>query len=122
MTPAQALGAPLVIAGLVLTLVPSLVGDSGPAPNTFAAIERRIPWGALAGLGALLVARTQLRPLNISFAWLVFWATSGVLVARLLGLALDGADSRAQWMWVGVEIVVVVASIAYARHKRADAF
>ncbi len=117
MAPLRILGALLVVAGLVLTCAPTLVGDPGPAADTFAAIERRIPYGGIAGLGALLVARTALRPWAVTLASFVFWVTTGLLVARCIGLALDGADDQRQWMWVGVEAVIALAAGLYVRHR-----
>ena len=117
--PLQILGGLLVLAGLVLACAPTLVHDPGPAADTFAAIERRIPWGALGGLGALLIARTQLKPWKITIAAFVVWVTTGILVARGIGLALDGADSAKQWMWFGVEVVVIAAAAVYIKRAKA---
>lgn len=118
MAPLRILGGLLAVVGLVLACAPTLVSDPGPAADTFAAIERRIPYGGLAGLGALLVARTQLRPWTITVASVVLWLTTGLLVARCIGLALDGADDQRQWMWVAVEAVIVLAAGLYMRHRR----
>lgn len=109
----------LVIAGLVLACAPTLVHDPGPAADTFAAIERRIPWGTLGGFGALLVARTQLRPWRTMIASLVMWVTLGILIARGIGLVLDGADDSMQWVWFGVEVAVIAAAAAYLGRARA---
>jgi hypothetical protein len=112
-------GAVLVVAGLVLVFVPTLVQDPGPAADTFEAIERRVRWGALVGIGALLIARTQLRPWGITIASFVLWIDLGYLVARCIGLALEGTDSDRQWMWLGIEVVIAVAAGAYLWGKRA---
>jgi len=118
MAPLRILGGLLAVAGLVLMCAPTLVSDPGPAADTFAAIERRIPYGGLAGLGALLVARTTLRPWVVSFASFVFWVTAGLLVARCVGLVLDGAQDQRQWMWVGVEAAIALAAGVYLRRSR----
>jgi peptidoglycan/LPS O-acetylase OafA/YrhL len=118
MTPLRLLGGVVAVVGLALACFPTLVSDPGPAADTFEAIERRIPWGTLAGVGALLVARTKLRPWRVTFAAVVCWVTSGILAARLIGLVLDGADSGRQWMWVGVEAVLIALAGAYLVRKR----
>lgn len=118
MTPLRIVGAALVLAGLVLAFAPTLLYDPGPAVDTFAQIERRIPWGGLAGLGALLIARTQLRPWTVTLAHVVLWLMVGFLVARLAGLALDGAEPPRQWMWVAVEAVLGLAAGAYLWRRR----
>lgn len=120
MSPWRVLGSVLLVVGLVLIVAPTLVHDPGPAANTFEAIERRIPWGGLAGLGALLIARTTLRPWRGTIASFAFWVTLGLLVARVAGLMLDGADDDKQWMWVAVELVIVLAAAAYLRRNVAS--
>lgn len=117
MTAVRVIGALLALVGLVLTVAPTLAHDPGPAADTFAAIERRIPWGGLAGAGALLMARRALRPWQATIAAAIFWVTLGLLVARLVGLALDGADSSRQWLWVAVETAIVLGAAAYLRRN-----
>lgn len=121
MTLLRIVGAALLATGLVLAGAPSLVSDVGPAADTFAAVERRIPWGGLAGVGMLLLARTQLRPWAVTIVSAILWVTTGLLGARLLGLALDGSHPR-QWMWVAVELAVALGAAGYLRyHGRAHA-
>ena len=118
MTPLRVVGALLLIAGLVLAVMPTLVSDPGPAADTFEAIERRIWWGGLAGVGLLFLARTELKPWAVSFAHLVMWVVLGFLIARVIGLALDGIDSGKQWMWTAIEAAVVAVPAAYLSRRR----
>lgn len=120
-TPLRVVGALLLIAGLVLAVMPTLVSDPGPAVDTFAAIERRIWWGGLAGVGLLFLARTTLKPWSVSFAHLVMWVVLGFLIARVIGLALDGMDSAKQWMWTAIEAVVVAVPAVYLWRRSARA-
>lgn len=113
------LGLVLVAVGAVLTLMPTLVHDPGPAADLFATIERRIPWGALAGLGGFIAAWKSGRPGLVTMAAMVFWLTMGALGARLVGLLLDGAGSGQQWTWVAVEIVVAAAALGFIRRRSA---
>ncbi len=115
------LGALLVLAGLTWACAPTLVSDPGPAADSFAAIERRIPGGGVAGLGALLIARTALRPWAVTIASFVLWVMAGLLVARTIGLALDGADSGRQWMWWGVEAALLAVAALYLRRRKSRA-
>jgi hypothetical protein len=117
MTPLQWLGALACLGGLVLVIAPTLVSDPGPAADTFEAIERRVRWGALGGLGALLIVRTRLGPWPTTVAVAVICVTAGFLVARLIGLLLDGMDSGRQWRWVGVEAVIVLAAWAFLARR-----
>jgi cell division protein FtsW (lipid II flippase) len=110
-------GGLLALGGLVLIFAPTLAYDPGPPPDAFAAVERRIPWGALLGFGLLLVFRTRLMPWAATVASFVLWMVVGVIIARLAGMALDGAGGGKQWMWVGVEAVVAGIAGAYLYHK-----
>ncbi|NRB38259.1 MAG: DUF4345 family protein [Pseudomonadales bacterium] len=103
----------LAVTGLILMLMPTLVYDPGPASDTFAAIERRIIWGALLGAGLLLLAHHQLRPWRLTLANIAFWITLGITLARLTGLLLDGADSTRQWLWTGAEALVVLVAAGF---------
>ncbi|TNE51201.1 MAG: DUF4345 domain-containing protein [Deltaproteobacteria bacterium] len=109
-SPLQWFGLILLLGGVVLTFAPTLVYDPGPAKDLFRTIERRIPWGGLAGLGLLFVLHTQWKPWQASVAALVCWATTGAIFARLVGLALDGVGSSKQWMWVVAEAVVIAVA------------
>lgn len=116
----QGLGALLIVGSLVLVFAPQLVSDPGPAKGTFEAVERRVRWGILTGLGAFLVMFRALKPWAIGFLTFAFWIVTGYLVARLIGIALDGFDSPKQWMWVGVEAVLIVVFVILQRRKYPD--
>lgn len=115
---ARVIGLLIAIVGLVLAAVPTLVSDPGPAADTYAAIERRVWYGAIAGFGALLVARTTLEPWVETIAAFVFWIVAGFLAARVIGLALDGIDSGKQWMWTAIEAVICVGAWMFLRRRR----
>ena len=121
MLPLRMIGVLVTFAGLVFAIAPTLLHDPGPAADTFAAIERRVWLGALAGVGALLVTRTQLQPWRVTLVYIVMWLCAGFLVARLIGLALDGADSLMQWVWVAVEIAIAVVGAVYIWRKHTPA-
>ncbi|MEM6293148.1 MAG: hypothetical protein AAGA54_17870 [Myxococcota bacterium] len=103
----------LRIVGLVITALGALAavfpgwfepltGGPEPAVDTFEAIERRIRGGMLSGVGLLLIARTELRPWSVTIASLLLYVLLGALVARILGILVDGSVSR-QWLLVAVE-------------------
>lgn len=114
----KAFGLLLALAGLLLAALPTLLNDPGPAASSFEAIERRIWWGGLFGVGLLLLTHTQLKPWLFTLSAATFWIIGGMLVARTIGLVLDGADSGKQWFWFVVELViVVVAAVGMIRTK-----
>ena len=118
MTALRIAGGLLAAVGLVFAIAPTLAYDPGPAADLFETIERRIPWGGVLGFGALLIARTRLKPWGVTIASFALWVTGGFLAARFLGLALDGAGSAKQWMWVGVEALIVAVAGVYLWRKR----
>ena len=118
MSPLRIVGLLVAIAGLVLAAVPTLVHDPGPAADTYAAIERRVWWGAVAGFGALLVTRRSLTPWIETVASFVFWIVAGFLAARVIGLVLDGTDSAKQWMWTAIEAAICVGAWLFLRHRQ----
>lgn len=90
-------GGLIALVGLVLSCAPTLVHDPGPAVDTYEAIERRVWYGAMTGLGVLLIVRTQLKPWKTTLAHVVLWIVGGFLLARVIGLVLDGMDSWLSW-------------------------
>ncbi|WOJ97239.1 hypothetical protein R0137_01370 [Congregibacter brevis] len=56
------IGGILIAGGVALVSNPELVSDKPIPEDTFDAIERRIWWGLLIGLGVLLQFHYQLKP------------------------------------------------------------
>lgn len=100
----------MAVLGAVMSAFPGwfepLTGGPEPAANTFETIERRIRGGMLLGIGVAFIARTELRPWSVTIATGVLYFALGALVARILGLILDGDDAR-QWLYVVVEAVMI---------------
>lgn len=102
----KVVGGALVVVGVVLAWNPELVSNKSIPSETFEAIERRIPWGKLIGLGLVPFFHQQLRPWQPTIAATLSSLIVGYIVARLIGIALDGAVVK-QWQLVGVEIVIL---------------
>lgn len=111
----QVAGVITILIGGVLSYHPELV-TSAPIPDDpFQAIERRVRWGFVMGLGMLLLFHHQVTPLLFTFAALGMTLTLGALIARLIGIALDGSVLR-QWMWVLIELILVIGfAVWYAK-------
>lgn len=104
------IGIALVAVGLLLAAFPGWSGGASgslePAVDTFAAIERRVRGGMVLGVGLALIAQSAWRPWTTTLASVVFYFVFGALCVRVLGLMLDGHNSR-QWMWVAAEALVM---------------
>lgn len=114
----RGMGALLAAAALVFVFVPTWLHDPGPAPDLFEAIERRVRWGLGMSLGALLVAHPWRRPWSVVFAWVVFCASGGYLVARIIGMAIEGLGSDRQWLYTAVEVAICLVAAAWIRFRQ----
>lgn len=115
-TPLRWVGVALLVLGGAFALSPDLIGAVAVPDDAFAQVERRIPGGAVAGVGLLLLLPPGPRDWAGRLAAMVGWVTVGLLAARLLGVALDGGHPR-QWMWVGVEAVVAGVALGFLRWR-----
>lgn len=96
----------LIIAGVVLSSNPELVSNKPVPTDSFMATERRIWWGLIIGFGCLLLFHHKLLPWQPTLAATLSALLFGLLVARLIGIMLDGSSSK-QWMNVGIELVIL---------------
>lgn len=51
-------------------------------------------------------------------AWLGFCLSGGYLLARFVGIAVEGPSDLKQWMLVGVEIAICGVAALWIRHRR----
>jgi len=100
-------GVALVIVGVTLVWNPELVSNKPIPKDTFKATERRIWWGLIIGFGCLLLFHHQLLPWMLTIAATGAALLFGLLVARLIGIMLDGSVLK-QWINVGIELVILV--------------
>ncbi len=99
-------GCLLILVGLVLVSNPELVRSKPVPTDTFEAIERRIWWGLFIGAGILLLFHHQVQPWAPTVAATASSLLVGLLIARLIGIALDGSVAK-QWLYVGVEVAIL---------------
>lgn len=96
----------VIIVGVALSWNPELVSNKPVPTDSFMATERRIWWGLIIGIGCLLLFHHQLFPWQPTVAATLSALLFGLLVARLIGIMLDGSSSK-QWMNVGIELVIL---------------
>jgi len=101
------IGLALIVIGVTLVSNPELLSNKPVPADTFEAIERRIWWGLFIGIGTLLLFRHQLKPWLATLAAACVSIVFGLLMARLLGIMLDGSVAK-QWLYVGIEVVILV--------------
>ena len=102
----RTLGVCLIIAGVVLAAFPELVSNKPVPEDTFKAIERRIWWGLFIGAGVLLLFHHQIMPWQKTAAATGATLLFGLLIARLIGIVLDGSVLK-QWLYVGLEMILI---------------
>ncbi len=104
------IGAILIIIGIFLAANPELVSSKPVPEDTFKAVERRIWWGLLIGIGILFQFHRSLLPWQPTFSATCVCLLIGLLIARLIGIALDGSVAK-QWLNVGIEIIILIPFI-----------
>lgn len=111
------IGVILIIIGLVLAWNPELVSNKPVPTDPFQATERRIWWGLFIGFGSLLMFHHQIQPWAPTIAATISCLLFGLLVARLLGMMLDGPVVK-QWINVGIELVIMVPFVWWYFYSR----
>ncbi|TCS39789.1 DUF4345 family protein [Reinekea marinisedimentorum] len=111
-------GGVLILAGILLAANPELVSNKPVPEDTFAAVERRIWWGLIIGVGFLPMFHQQWGPWGATLAATGSSLMLGLLVARLIGIALDGSVAK-QWLNVGIELVIMVPLVWWYFRARA---
>jgi hypothetical protein len=111
-------GAALIAVGVLLASNPEWVSNKPVPADTCRAVERRVWWGLFIGAGVLVIGLHQLRPWLATYVGVSAAMTFGLLVARLIGIALDGGVAK-QWFWVAVEVVILAGLLWWYEKVRA---
>lgn len=104
----QLLGLVFIAIGLLISYNPEMIINKPIPQDTFQAVERRVWWGLIIGVGILLMFHHQYKPWLLTLAAAGASLTFGILVARFIGIAIDGSVPK-QWFWVVVELIIVAA-------------
>ena len=107
------LGFVLAAVGVTAAVFPGWFGPltrfPTPPVDLFEVIESRVRGGMVLGVGLAFIAVTALRPWSTSIPSAIFYFMTGALVARLLGLIVDGTVPK-QWLLVAVEAFVMAVA------------
>lgn len=98
------LGIMAILVGLLLSYKPDLLHSSPMPSDAYLAIERRVKWGFLIGLGTGLCFHPYLWPWRLFFPGILMALILGIIIARLFGFALDGFFVK-QLQWLAIECV-----------------
>lgn len=112
------LGWAFTLVGLILIFALNQNAELLAALTPFEQVERRIPGGALFGVGLLCLNIRPFKPLLPFVASAVGWLTVGALTGRVIGLAFVTVQPPKQWMWVGIEIAIIVTTFVYLRVQK----
>ena len=114
----RAIGVIVLVVGVALVWNPELISRKPVPENAFEATERRIWWGLIIGFATLLLFHHRLQPWSATVAATASALLFGLLVARLIGIALDGSVTK-QWINVGIEVVILVPLLWWYLRVRA---
>ena len=114
------LGWAFTLVGLILIFALNQNTELLAALSPFEQVERRIPGGALFGVGLLCLNLRPFKPLAPFIASALCWLTVGALTGRVIGLAFVGSQPPKQWMWVGAEIAIILVTFVYLRIRKVD--
>ena len=112
------LGWAFTLVGLILIFALNQNAELLAALSPFEQVERRVPGGALFGLGLLCLNIRPFKPILPFIASVLGWLTLGALTGRLIGLAFVVSLPSKQLMWVGVEVAVIISMLVYLRIQK----
>ena len=115
------IGILMSIVGIIGSFFPEwfspITGAVEPIDDIHETIERRVRAGMLLGFGLGFAAIPALKPWNRSIPLGIFYFMTGALIARLIGIVIDGSVDR-QWVLVGVEIAFMISAAFWLYKKR----
>lgn len=117
-------GAIFVLVGAAGLVSPQFVVDPVgiTLPDTSARAEIRAVYGGMClGIGVFLIAagrRAALHEAGLVLSALMLW---GLVVGRVLNLAIEGRPNRVIWIYFAVELAGALASTALLARRRSNA-
>tara|TARA_R110002012_G_scaffold301797_1_gene502335 strand:+ start:62669 stop:63031 length:363 start_codon:yes stop_codon:yes gene_type:complete len=110
-------GVILLIVGLILVHRPGLVSPHPIPTDPYQVIEKRVRWGFVIGLGLLLLFHHSWTPWGLTVSALLIALTTGIIIARLLGMLWDGFYVK-QLLWLAIELgALLIFGFLYGKLK-----
>ncbi|MBL0217575.1 MAG: DUF4345 family protein [Myxococcales bacterium] len=109
----RVIGGLIVAFGIYLVLSPLTVAAVLERPHETSSqlINLRASWGGpVLGLGAYLLWSPGLRPWARAVLGLLLWSMAGIGLARTIGFIVDGAPDTRQWIWLTLEVAIVIGA------------
>ena len=113
----EKLGWGLVISGVLLIFGLKYLAPLAEDATHYEVVEQHITGGMVLGIGLVVIHFRPWRPVLVSVASIIGWASFGFLVGRFVGLAFVAGDAPYQWAWVALEVVLVFLSALYIRRR-----
>lgn len=115
-------GATLIIVGVILFLFPERIVDSSDSMSVNEKIDFKLRYSVLPlGIGLFLVNISRLyeesRTYKVLFFLLVIDLT--YFVTRFIALAIYAFDSRVQFVWLLIEIIIAIILFEIMKLKKA---
>ena len=101
------IGIILLIAGFVLTIKPNLITTIPESITSYQMIEKRVMWGILIGLGIFGIFHHQIDSWKPGVFALLSAVTLGIIIARIVGLLMDGFFIQQLW-WLLIEAAALL--------------
>ncbi|TDE15638.1 hypothetical protein [Dyadobacter psychrotolerans] len=100
-------GGILLTAGFILAIRPDLFFRFPATIDGYVMIEKRVKWGFVIGFGGFMVFYNDWTSRGLTVIALLVSLTLGIIIARLIGFALDGFYIK-QLYWLLMELAVLI--------------
>ena len=115
-------GIAMISTALVLFLFPEKIQDASNSMSIDEKIDFKIRYSAIPlaiGIFSLIITRFNQESMTYKLLILVLAIDFGYFVTRLIALAIYDFDSRVQFVWLLVEIIIAVVLLYVLKLKKA---
>ena len=101
------IGIAVLIIGILLTIYPQWISAIPKETKGYELIEKRVGYGFLIGFGIFTILYQHNTSWKTIVCLLLFSFTLGVIVARSIGLLVNGFFLK-QFLWLGIEFIILL--------------